>query len=1269
LEFESYVPSSLLDRVLTGRGDAPVAAPFKGMALFADITNYTDFAEQLCEQGPGGIERLARFLDQAFRRYVECIHATGGEVACFAGDALLAYWPEDQASSLHRAEECARLLHNASIIDTANRAESRTLHIGIGGGSLCAARVGGINGRWHLLLTGAAVRDAVTAAARASPGETLVGPAARLAAELTADTGTDAARGAVRERAPFKVDDFVPRVVKDWVAGGLQEWLPQLRSVCSVFVRIDGLDSDEPAAIDALQQAIRAALTAIQPYTGSSGTLLLDDKGLVLKLCLGLPHDSHVDDALRAVSAALAVGRELERLGLRCAAGIAAGRGVCMPVGGSARQHYVAVGRFMHVAARLMQQAGQGVLCTSEIGDRVRGEFTLSPEGRVELKGLRGSIRPFRVRDIARPAERAERLFGREFELKQLDAQLAGLARGKGRIVWLVGEAGIGKSALVRHFVQIARERGLDCWVGGAASVDTAVPYLAWRPVFAELLQPSPEARDPHGLLQRLRHDKLAPLVNAVLPGFTEETELVRNLPGDTRADAITRVLSEIVGLAAPAPLIVLEDCHWMDSASWRLLLRIAQDCPGALLVLSSRPNLESRELESLARLEGFLELPLGPLRKDAVAQLVVEMLEVEAASPELIDDVVVRSACNPLFVCEYARLLASTRRDSRADRGYAAQQDAGSMPATVEGLIASRLDALTPDQDLALKAASVLGDQFRTELLAGMTVPARNGPDLGTTLAGLVRSELLIDLATDGSTFAFRHALIRQGAYEQLTPSQREQLHRAAAAVIEERYAPELTPHVAQLAHHWFRAAEPGRAVGYADRAAAQALAAGAYVEADRLLELCLAEDRGGAADAAETPIRWLRQAAEARRGMGQLESRAAAARAALVRAGRARPRTQLVLALQAAARAAKLTARFVLPALRPRAPQPLMLEVARAYRHSANVCYYNNDMIGMICDGISAVDCAEAACAPAEIASASTELGGVLAIAGFQWPGERILRRAIEVAASAGDQAALAYAHLVSSLYSVGTGDWRAADRSAAFCQTLCEPMDDTVNWTNAQAIRYWVAHYQDDIDSAERAAIAIQDRAFETGNRQHQAWALRYLAQCALRREKPADAVVHLTAALDRLGETAALNERIPVTGLLALAILRSAEPWAARAKAREGLALLSQIKRPVGHAALEGYSGLAEVVFDAWRTDPAASNWRREARRCLDVLLKFRRAFPIGAARYWLWRGEYHQLVGRSHAASACYRRGSVAAEELDMPWDRAQCQRAASSLGG
>lgn len=1263
-----------MDRVLAGREDAAAETSFRGTALFADITDYTDLAEGLCEQGSTGVERLAQFLDRAFRRYVDCVRETGGEVACFAGDALLAYWPDaDDRAGLASAQHCARLLHNASLIDALDQARARTLHIGIGTGRLWAARLGGLNARWHLLLAGAAVRAASAAAARAAPGETCVVEPVAAPGVAESPAASNTYRASPTQSSGLRTDAFVPRVVKDWVGEGLEDWLPQIRSVCALIMRIDGPDSDHVDALRQHQAAVNAAMTAIQPYTSSGGTLVFDDKGLTLKLCLGLPHDSHVDDALRAVAAGLAIEREFRRLGIRCAGGLASGRGVCMPIGGPGRQDYVAVGRFMHVAARLMQCAGEGLLCTDEIAERVRGEFTLSPEGRVELKGVRGSLRPFRVRDIPHRAERAERLFGREFERKQLEGHLQAAAKGKGRTLWLVGEAGIGKTALVRQFVKTAQQAGLSCLVGGAPSVDNAVPYLAWRPIFSALLQTADGAPSAviDGLLARMRHPKLAPLVNAVLPGFMEETEFVKNLSGDARADATSRILSEIIELRAARPIVlVLEDCHWLDSASWRLLLRIAQDCADALVVLTSRPAIQSRELDALRRLDTFLEIAVSPLRKDAVVQLVQDLLEVDVASAELIDDIVDRSACNPLFIREYTLLLDSARRGGGYAGGNAPLSPAArdeTLPGTVEGLIASRLDSLTPEEHWVLKAASVLGDQFQADLLTGVCADRESHPDLGATLASLVRGELLVEAGSNSSRFAFRHTLIRAGAYEQLTVSQRTSLHRAAAATIE-RLAGDPAPYAATLAHHWLKAQVPERGVVYADRAASQALAAGAYLEADRLLSECVAlNSQVPNLVQSETPIRWLRQIAEARRGTGQLESRAAAARQALALAGRWRPRSRAALAVQGAARAVKLSVRHLLPSLRPRPRGPLTLEIAQGYRHSAEVCYFNNDMVGMICDSISSVDFAERAPPSAVLASASTELGGVLAIAGFRWVGERILRRAIAVAATAGDQAALAYAHLVSALYAVGTGDWAGADRSARFCQELCEPMDDAVNWTNAQAIRFWLAHYQGHHAAAAEAAQELHDRAQETGNRQHQAWALRYLAQCDLRRNRPAEAAARLGAALECLGETAALNERIPAIALLALARLQMGEVWAARAKAGDGLALIAQVKRPIGHGVLEGYSAIAEVVLEAWRTDPAASNWRRDARRCLRVLRKYRSAFPIGAARYWLWQGKYYELAGRQRAARASYSRGAAAAAGLGMVWEHGRCTQGLADL--
>ena len=90
-----------------------------------------------------------------------------------------------------------------------------------------------------------------------------------------------------------------------------------------------------------------------------------------------------------------------------------------------------------------------------------------------------------------------------------------------------------------------------------------------------------------------------------------------------------------------------------------------------------------------------------------------------------------------------------------------------------------------------------------------------------------------------------------------------------------------------------------------------------------------------------------------------------------------------------------------------------------------------------------------------------------------------------------------------MVSCLYYVGLGDWPSAERSAQRCQALCEPMDDRVNWTNAQAVRFWMSHYRSHDAAAYEAARQLRDRAGETGNRQHRAWAFRCLAVCALRR----------------------------------------------------------------------------------------------------------------------------------------------------------------------
>ena len=1281
---ESFVAGALLQRLQhSDAGDrAAACTTFAGAVLFVDISGYTALAETLCSQGALGIEQLGKTLDQAFRGHVRAVHDTGGEIACFAGDAFIAYWPADDGSvprALSRAHTCARLLHvtSQSAVPSSSIATPR-LHIGLGSGQMWAARLGA-DERWQLLLAGPAVREACAASARAAAGETVVAPEADLFIASSTDALKDASGSGDAENIPptslgSMIATHIPKRVQEYVGEGYAAWIPQRRTICALFIKIVGLDDTAPDALPRHQAVVTSLHTALRPYTGSTGTLLRDDKGLVFTLCFGMPHDAHADDALRAVRAGLAVRSELARLGFDCAIGVATGPGVCMPLGGPQRRHYWAVGRFMHVAGRLMEAAGSGLLCTEEVADRVRRAVGLSPERPLTLKGLRWPLRPFRVREDAAIEDHTEVLFGREDEQARLDRCLNTFEEGRGTVLWIEGEAGLGKSALIQYLRQAALHRDIDVLSGGAGSVEIAGAYAAWRPVFAKLLEGLPSSVSASQAQRRaqlgsLRHPQLAPLINAVAPGFLEETPLVRSLSGQARADATSSVLSDTIAVHATSRFVlVLEDCHWMDSASWRLVLRVAQDYPQALLVLTSRPSVDVLELSALRRLEQFTDIRLAPLRPAAIESLVSSVLGERSASQELVDEITRRSVGNPLFAREYALLLATNvqQRDVESTP-RSPSQDSEPMPVTVQGLIASRLDALSAAEDLALKAASVIGDRFSVELMARVYPGSPSGGTLDAVLAQLAERQLIVRDETADGCFAFPHAMIREVTYGQLTQDQRRDLHRRVAVAIEQAYQGDVRPHVAALAHHWLHAGVPSATIRYADEAAAQALAAGAFEEAERLLGSCIQLAVGLDQEVKVVDrIRWHREVADARHGMGQLESRRAAAHQALRLAGVPRSHTSLGLIAQAAGRFSLLNVRRVLPRSWQSRHRSETLDVARAYRHSAEVCYFNNDMLGMICDSASAVACASFLGPSAVLAGASTELGGILSVAGLRRIGEKMLQDAIASAEAVADHAAQAHAHMVSCLYFVGIGDWQSAERSAQRCQELCEPMDDRVNWTNAQAVRFWMSHYRSHDAAAYQAARSLRDRASETGNRQHRAWAFRFLALCALRNNEPREAVVHLQAGLDCLGETAALNERLPTLGILALAQLRTGDVWSARATAREALAQTTGTRRLIGHSSLEGYSSLVTVALDAWHEEQSPQ-WRLAIKRCLRVLGRYRRSFPVGEPRYQLHLGDYQRLSGSIRSARRSYRRGGIAASRLGMPWEGKRCQEALEAL--
>jgi hypothetical protein len=1009
---------------------------------------------------------------------------------------------------------------------------------------------------------------------------------------------------------------------------------------------------------------------ALRPYAGSSGQLRLDDKGLVFTLCLGVPNDAHADDALRAVRAGLAIGGELSRLGVGCAIGVAAGDGVCMPIGGHQRRLYWTGGRFKHVGARLIEAAGSGLLCTEPVADRVRHAVSLSPERPLTLKGVRWPVRVFRAHEPGFIDDHGGVLYGRREEQGVLDDCLQTLEGGRGTVLWMAGDAGLGKTALVEYLLRTAAQRAIPCLKGGAGSVEMSVAYASWRPVFSSLFEPTMSQAERRGRLEAIRHPEFASLLNAVIPGFLAEPPLVQSLSGQSRADATLGVLSDVLALHADGRFVlVLEDCHWMDSASWRLAVRVAQDYPAALIVLTSRPTTDVQELGALRRLERYREMNLPPLGSSAIGSLVETVLQGWRAPAELVDEITDRSMGNPLFAREYALLLASgVIQGHAAAPAHAAKpsEDACTVPNTIESLIASRLDALPPAEDLALKAASVIGDTFTVETIHCVYPggPATDG-GLETLLCNLAARQLIVRLERGNAGYAFSHALIREVTYRQLTREQRRDLHRRCAERIEARNRSDLTPHVAALAHHWANAEVAAFTIRYTEQAGSQALSAGAFAEAERLLGSCLEHaERGTQPIESADLLRWYRQLADARRGMGYLARRKEAAHLALAVAGISRPRTTFLQVSLSAVRLGELCARWLFSA-GPALPAEQTIDVARAFRHSGEVCYFENDRFGMLSDTLSAVAYAAKLGPSAVLVGALTEFGGIVSVGGLRRTGERLLQWAIEMAENADDQAAQAYGHMINCLYYIGQGDWQAAETSCRLCQDLCEPVDDRVNWTNAQAVRFWMSHYRGRV-GAEDAARNLLNRATETGNRQHRAWALRCLAVCALRSEQFEEAMAHLTAAQESLKETTALNERVPTFGLLSLARWRIEPSWPL-SEMEDALVLLDKLKQPMGHGSLEGYSALATVALEAWEASRSmnvknvGADRKRASKKCLAVLERYSRSFPIGEPRCAMHWGDYWRIAGHPRKARGYYGRGEAAALRLGMPWEATRCR--------
>ena len=539
---------------------------------------------------------------------------------------------------------------------------------------------------------------------------------------------------------------------------------------------------------------------------------------------------AHEDSPRRAVHAALgmqralrAYGEELQAqrgLALQMRLGLNTGLVVVGKIGDDLRMDYTAVGDTTNLAARLQQMARPGSVLVSEATHRaVGGFFETLDLGEMPVKG-HAPVRAFEVLRLRGRRMRfdvaVERgltpLVGRERELGLLLDRFSAVKAGQGQVVFITGEAGIGKSRLVLECRRALAAAGeAVTWLEGCCiSFGESIPFL---PLIDQLREnfsiqefdgePEIIAKIEHGMRRMGEVEAHIPAMRYLLsvdpgdPVFAAMEAVAR------RRKIFDAVRTLTLRGARLRPLVlVVEDLHWIDTSSEEFLssLMDAVAAVPLLLILTYRveyaPPFGSRSF--------YTTLTLHSLSEAETAAMASRVLGTAQFPQELHTALMEKAEGVPLFIEEVTKTLLDLGVLARENGNYHLVKSLAevSVPDTIQGIIMARLDRLGEDGKRMVQLASVIGRQFLVRLLeriAGLTGQLEGLLQELKTLEIIYEQGLLPEPA-----YIFKHAVIQDVAYHSLLVQRRKELHRAVGYAIEELYPDRLANHYEELAHHF---------------------------------------------------------------------------------------------------------------------------------------------------------------------------------------------------------------------------------------------------------------------------------------------------------------------------------------------------------------------------------------------------------------------------------------------------------------------------------
>jgi class 3 adenylate cyclase/tetratricopeptide (TPR) repeat protein len=614
-------------------------------------------------------------------------------------------------------------------------------------------------------------------------------------------------------------------------------------------------DRDPEEARKILDPVLEHMMEAVHRYEGTVNQVMGD--GIMALFGAPLAHEDH---AVRACYAALkmqeavkAYAEEARRttgLPPSIRVGLNSGEVVVRSIGSDLRMDYTAVGQTTHLAARMEQLATPGtVRLTGETRRLAEGYVEVKSLGSVPVKGLAEPVEvyevmgagPARTRLQASARRGLPRFVGRDSEVDQLRQALERTQAGHGQVVAVVGEPGVGKSRLYWEFTHSHRAQGWLMLESGSVSYGKATAYL---PVI-DLLKGyfHIEGRDETRTIREKVTGKVLSLDPGLEPSLSALLSLLE-VPVEDEAwgrldppqrrqrtlDAVKRVLlreSQVQPL-----LLLVEDLHSIDAETQTILDSLVESLPTArlLLLANYRPEYQHRWGSKTY----YRQLRIDPLPTASADDLLTSLLGTEQGLDALKRSLIERTEGNPLFLEESVRSLAETKALIGERGAYRLAHDATAIqvPATVQAILAARIDRLSPEDKRLLQAASVIGKDVPYGLLLAIAELAE--ADLRRGFAHLQAAEFLYETSLfPDLAYTFKHALTHEVTYGGLLQERRRDLHARIVNAIETLHRERLGEHIERLAHHAVRGEVREKAAHYLREAGLKATAQSALQDA----------------------------------------------------------------------------------------------------------------------------------------------------------------------------------------------------------------------------------------------------------------------------------------------------------------------------------------------------------------------------------------------------------------------------------------------------